>query len=38
MGRMGKGVKMNKEILFRGKQVDNDEWTTPELFCRIMTK
>lgn len=31
MGRMGKGVKMNKEILFRGKRVDNDEWTFGDL-------
>jgi uncharacterized phage protein (TIGR01671 family) len=28
---MGKGVKMNKEILFRGKRVDNDEWTFGDL-------
>lgn len=31
MGRMGKGVKMNKEILFRGKRVDNDEWAFGDL-------
>lgn len=33
MGRMGKGVKMNKEILFRGKRVDNGEWALGDLIA-----
>lgn len=30
---MDKGVKMNKEILFRGKRVDNGEWALGDLIA-----